>query len=270
MSCSTGIFYFNGVAVDYKTYPSYNTGTSKTILLLHGFLASQYCFHHLIPELRRNYRVLTLDFPPFGQSGKHAETAFSYDDYTSLLSALLTHLDIGRLDIAGHSMGGQIAMRFSYHYPKIVNQLYLFAPSSYMLPTDSFSSLVASSHFFPSFIKLIFEAGSVVRFLQHLVASPNSISLRMVVAYSIPFMDQRLFSSLATFIQHRGGDLPNDCIQQIQTPATIFWGSQDPLLPPSIGYRLLAEMPKATLHVFPDAGHLLPEEIPDTLTAYMM
>ncbi|MFP7492169.1 alpha/beta fold hydrolase [Terribacillus saccharophilus] len=269
MSYYNHTFHHDGIAVDYCIYPSHKKETAHTILLLHGFLASGSCFHSMIPRLRSRYHVLTLDFPPFGNSGKSATTAFSYDYYTRLVISLLNYLQIEKLHIAGHSMGGQIAMRLAYEHPDRIAKLFLFAPSSYMLPTDAFSSLIASAGIFPSIMRLVFEASSVVGFLRHLVADPEQVTLRMVVAYSIPFMDKTLFTGLADFIQARGGDLPNDSLQQIQAETLIFWGSKDPLLPPSIGYRLLAELPHATLHILPDAGHLLPEETPETLLAYM-
>ncbi|MFP7170525.1 alpha/beta hydrolase [Terribacillus sp. 7520-G] len=269
MSYSNHTFHHDEIAIDYRLYPSRNDHTSSTILLLHGFLASGYCFHRMIPKLRKRYHVLTMDFPPFGNSGKSAKTAFSYEYYTRLAVSLLDHLHIKKLDVAGHSMGGQIAMRLAFAYPHRINKLFLFAPSSYMLPTDAFSSLLASSSMFPAMMRLIFEASSVVGFLRHLVADPDKVTLRMVVAYSIPFMAKELYPALAAFIRTRGGDLPNDSLQQIQAETMIFWGNRDPLLPPSIGYRLVAELPNATLHVLPDAGHLLPEETPETLVSYM-
>ncbi|SDC20117.1 Pimeloyl-ACP methyl ester carboxylesterase [Terribacillus halophilus] len=269
MSYSNDIFHHDESAIHYRFYPSINDHTSDTILLLHGFLASGYCFHRMIPDLRKRYHVLTMDFPPFGNSGKSAKTVFSYDYYTRLVISLLDHLHIKRLDIGGHSMGGQIAMRFAYAYPHRINKLFLFAPSSYMLPTDGFSSLIASANFFPAIMRLVFEASSVVKFLHHLVANPEKVTLRMVVAYSIPFMEKEFYPNLAAFIRTRGGDLPNDSLQQIQAETVIFWGDLDPLLPPSIGYRLLAELPNATLHALPDAGHLLPEETPETLVSFM-
>ena len=269
MSYSNHTFYYEKIAIDYRIYSSYSHDTSRTILLLHGFLASGSCFHRMIPELRQRYQVVTLDFPPFGNSQKSTEIAFSYEDYTSLAASLLDHLQIENIDIGGHSMGGQIAMRLAYSYPDRINKLYLFAPSSYMLPTDAFSSLIASASIFPAIMQLAFEASSVVGFLRNLVADPEKVTLRMVVAYSIPFMAKELFPSLAHFIRSRGGDLPNDSLQQIKAQTIIFWGNEDPLLPPSIGYRLLAELPHATLHILPDAGHLLPEETPETIVSYI-
>ncbi|PAE15095.1 hypothetical protein CHH91_15185 [Virgibacillus sp. 7505] len=269
MSYSNHTFHYKKIAIDYRIYPSHNTDSLRTILLLHGFLASGSCFHRMIPDLRQRYQVITLDFPPFGNSEKSSDIAFSYEDYTDLAASLLDHLQIKYLDIGGHSMGGQIAMRLAYCYPERINKLFLFAPSSYMLPTDTFSSMIASASIFPAIMQFVFEATSVVGFLRHLVADPEKVTLRMVIAYSIPFMDKELFPSLAHFIRSRGGDLPNDSLQQIKAKTIIFWGKEDPLLPPSIGYRLLAELPHATLHILPDAGHLLPEETPETIVSYI-
>lgn len=54
-----------------------------TLVLLHGFLSSSFSFRKLVPHLIKEYNVISIDLPPFGQSGKiidihiHSETSLN-------------------------------------------------------------------------------------------------------------------------------------------------------------------------------------------------
>jgi pimeloyl-ACP methyl ester carboxylesterase len=42
-----------------------------------------------------------------------------------------------------------------------------------------------------------------------------------------------------------------------------MWGEHDRLIPVAIGQRFVAVLPRARLVVYPDAGHIPMEEVPD-------
>ena len=49
----------------------------------------------------------------------------------------------------------------------------------------------------------------------------------------------------------------------------IIWGEADPFIPVSIGERLRAAIPGATLTVIPEARHFVPEDAPEALTTVL-
>jgi len=46
-------------------------------------------------------------------------------------------------------------------------------------------------------------------------------------------------------------------------PTAIVWGEDDPFIPRSVGERLRADIPDATLDVLPNTAHFTPEEAPE-------
>ena len=48
----------------------YEEEEGEAILMLHGFPTSGYLWRNVIPELSKDYRVIALDLPRFGQSDK--------------------------------------------------------------------------------------------------------------------------------------------------------------------------------------------------------
>lgn len=49
-----------------------------TLVLLHGFLSSSFSFRKLVPHLIKEYNVISIDLPPFGQSGKDYRYTYSF------------------------------------------------------------------------------------------------------------------------------------------------------------------------------------------------
>ncbi|GAE94012.1 hypothetical protein JCM21714_3137 [Gracilibacillus boraciitolerans JCM 21714] len=53
---------YQGHHIHYSLYK--NPPTKPSLLLLHGFLASTYCYRHLIPLLQKDYQLIAIDIPP--------------------------------------------------------------------------------------------------------------------------------------------------------------------------------------------------------------
>jgi pimeloyl-ACP methyl ester carboxylesterase len=118
-------------------------GNGHTALLLHGrnFPASYWA-----PTIKvlaaAGYRVVVPDQLGFGKSSKPVFD-YHFDDMAGTTAALLEKLQIERLDLVGHSMGGMLAVRFARNYPQKVDRLVLESPIGledyrfYVLPTDT-------------------------------------------------------------------------------------------------------------------------------------
>src|SRR5690606_28566776 len=62
----------------------------------------------------------------------------------------------------------------------------------------------------------------------------------------------------------RQGELPLDRLAALPVPATVVWGGLDNVLPA----RQVQGLPPAfAVHLFPDLGHMLPEEAPAEMLA---
>lgn len=96
-------------------------GQGDPVVLLHGIPESWYCWHHQIPELAQQFRVLALDLKGYGFSDKRD------GDYTTPACAaeilkLLDDLGIDRFRLAGHDWGSPIADRICEQAPERVVQ----------------------------------------------------------------------------------------------------------------------------------------------------
>ena len=92
-----------------------NIGSDTTIVLLHGWGQNIEMMTPLSNKLEKNYNILTLDFPGFGDS---EEPPFSWSvyDYTNCLRELIVFLKINKVILIGHSFGGRIALIYASKY----------------------------------------------------------------------------------------------------------------------------------------------------------
>ncbi|TGB04418.1 alpha/beta fold hydrolase [Halobacillus salinus] len=94
-----------------------------TILFLHGLGSTGKTFYPLMRSLSDRYHVIAVDLPGHGDS-----EAFGRVTKEGLSTWLLTIMDSLQLDhahLAGHSIGGDLALQFAVRYPDRVSSLIL-------------------------------------------------------------------------------------------------------------------------------------------------
>jgi pimeloyl-ACP methyl ester carboxylesterase len=79
------------------------------LVLLHGGGANAHWWDHLAPSLSERFHVVALDFRGHGDSDHPEELAVGAFDGD--LRALLEHIGTEEVFLAGHSMGGNVALR---------------------------------------------------------------------------------------------------------------------------------------------------------------
>jgi len=116
---------FKKIKVNYT-----DTGRGRVIVLLHGFLGSSKIWNAFVKTLSKRYRIITIDLPGHGET-----PAIGYYHSMEILAqcvkAVLDNAKVRRYVLAGHSMGGYVALAFAELYPDNVSGLCLFNSTSY-------------------------------------------------------------------------------------------------------------------------------------------
>ena len=101
----------------------------KTVLLFHGKNFFGAYWKDVISGLSsEGFRVIVPDQIGFGKSSKPEHFQYSLHQLAGNTKALLDHLKITRVAVAGHSMGGMLATRFTLMFPDTVEKLVLENP----------------------------------------------------------------------------------------------------------------------------------------------
>lgn len=105
-------------------------GNGKTAVLLHGRNFCGPTWNATAIELSFNgYRVILPDQVGFCKSTKPDRYQYSLQQLATNTLALLKILQVEKITLIGHSMGGMLATRFSLMYPANVTELVLVNPS---------------------------------------------------------------------------------------------------------------------------------------------
>jgi pimeloyl-ACP methyl ester carboxylesterase len=105
----------NGVNIAYT-----DTGKSDTtILFIHGWAINKGYWVDQVSYFGKKYRVVTMDLPGFGQSGKNRDK-WDTETYGSDVNAVIKTLGLKNVILVGHSMSGDIALQAAVDNPTAI------------------------------------------------------------------------------------------------------------------------------------------------------
>ncbi|MGG1400120.1 alpha/beta hydrolase [Bacillus salipaludis] len=257
----TGHQQVNNINIYYEFYPK--STTDKTVILLHGFLSSTFTFRHLIPLLKQDYQVLSIDLPPFGKSDKCTRYVYSYKNLAQTVIKLTELFGIKKMTLLGHSMGGQIVLNILHMMPELADKAILLCSSAYLKRFGLPLILTSYIPYFHLFVKYWLARTGVKKNLQDSLFNHSLINEEMINGYLQPFLHDKIFVALTKMIRHREGDLPVEVLQKIKTPCLLIWGEHDRSMPLHVGERLKKDLTNSELIVLKETGHAVPEERPE-------
>lgn len=248
-----------------KLYCEYELNDRPSILLIHGFASSSYTFRKIVPLLRVEFSIISVDLPGFGRSEKSTSFIYSFENYANMLLELLDHFKIEKTNIVAHSMGGQIALHMAKKSPERVDKLVLLCSSGYLRRAKK--TLIYSSYlpFFDRVAYFYVHRKNVTDYLQNVFFNTNLISDEMIKEFSRPLSDRGFYKSLIRLVRHREGDLEPNELKQIKIPTLLIWGENDRVVPVHVGKRLVQDLPNAKLITYKKTGHLITEERPESI-----
>lgn len=88
---------------------------APVIVLLHGYMETMYIFNELIADLKHKFRIITMDLPGHGLTdrapvGENGESVNSVEFDVPVICGVLDKCGVEKAAVAGHSMGGYIAL----------------------------------------------------------------------------------------------------------------------------------------------------------------
>jgi pimeloyl-ACP methyl ester carboxylesterase len=101
----------------------------KSIMLLHGKnFNGAYWEQTANALINKGFRIIIPDQIGFGKSSKTAHFQYSFHELAANTKRILDQLNITKITILGHSMGGMVATRFTIMYPEMVEKFILENP----------------------------------------------------------------------------------------------------------------------------------------------
>ena len=240
-----------------------------SLVFLHYFGGSVLAWQLVMNRLADQYHCVAIDLRGFGDStpaaGFSGQATFSVDDMANDVSAVISRYVSGNYVLVGHSMSGKVALALAAGSPERphpigLQSLVLVSPSPPVPEPISDENRQ----------KLVMEYGQRI-------AARKMIENITEVAVSRAVQEQIITDSLRTaepawmawLLKGSREDISSR-MATVQVPVHIIVGAEDRALPPEVQERLvLPYLKDASVEIIAGAGHLLPLETPDELSAFI-
>jgi pimeloyl-ACP methyl ester carboxylesterase len=219
----------------------------QAIVFVHGSGDNSQVWQQVIDRLP-DFSCVAVDLPGHGGLRQQpGPPTMSVADYAAWVEQELARRGVHEVCVAGHSLGGAIALHMALASPSLVRSLALIGTGARLrvapqlleaAQTDpqAATEMLAELGFAPG------HAEQAASYLQQADSAPPGILWRDLAACN----DFDIMPDLARITQ----------------PAIIITGEQDRLTPPKYALFLQEHLPRASLALIPDAGHCVPIEQP--------
>ena len=236
-------------------------GTGTTLVVLHGFGADKDNWNRLSGYLTDHFDVVAIDLPGFGNSTSNINLEYDVFSQVSRLNDILNALEIDKMHLAGSSMGGYIAGNYAAQFPDKVNKLWLISPFGVMNSEicEMFSA-VKNGH---NPVVLPRTESEFQQLFDFLFVEPPFIP-ETIIKHLASKAKERVEINTKIFDQiHRMSngvpqpDSPLDLVlKSYNGSVLVLWGNNDRVLHVSGAEVLKQVIPKATISIMKNVGHL--------------
>jgi pimeloyl-ACP methyl ester carboxylesterase len=105
-------------------------GKGRVVVLLHGFLGAKEIWKKLADDLKRSYRVISIDLPGHGET-RSIGYAHSMELMAKSVKAVMDAVRVKRYVMVGHSMGGYVTLAFADLFADNLRGMCLLNSSAY-------------------------------------------------------------------------------------------------------------------------------------------
>lgn len=244
------------------------SGQGEPLLLLNGALMSLAAWQPLMPRLERSWKVVRCDFR--GQFFSPGEQEPHLDAHIRDVLALLDHLALSRVHIAGVSFGSLAALRMAARHPERVASIAAITSSDYIRPEPAWrllepvrDALLAADG------PRVFDLSLPMFGDDYAAQEKEMMELQRQWITSLPEAWHRGVGQILAGVQ--AIDLRED-LPQVRCPVLVVSAGQDRIFPPEEGRILASSVRNGRFEVVPGAGHNLvvekPQQVVDLLTGF--
>lgn len=227
-------------------------GAGTPLMLVHGFPLDHALWNETASLLDGDFDLILPDLRGFGASTT-VETPYFMSDMADDLASLLDHLGIEKTALAGHSMGGYVALAFAKKYPQRVSGLALVSSQAAADAPDRKEGRYKTA-------QDVAEKGvEVVADAMTPKLSPSAEAQAMARESILRQGKAGVIGALKAMAE-RDDSMP--ILSSFDFPVVLIHGDADALIPLEKAQEIKEALPDAKLVILQGAGHLPMMELP--------
>jgi pimeloyl-ACP methyl ester carboxylesterase len=244
-------------------------GSGPAVLLVHGWPTSSYLWRNVMPAIAARNRVIAIDLPGFGESDKPLDVRYSFGFFSRAIDGLLAGLGVERVAVAGHDLGGPVALRWVLDNPARAAGLALLNTLVYPQFSAAVREFVAGLTD-PAMRARLTSPDGLAQAMRLGVTDQSAITDDVIAAVVAPFEPEdarRALAAAGIGLEPQGFVDLGRRLPHLRAPLRIVYGEKDRILT-DVGEtvsRIQCDVPPAVVTALPHCGHFLQEEAPETV-----
>lgn len=248
----------NGIEIMYE-----DRGSGETVVLLHGFCGSSAYWQKMIPQLSLTHRVIAADLRGHGKTSV-PDGLYSMETMADDIAGLLSHLEISKATLFGHSLGGYVTLAFAEKYPDRLSAFSLVHSTAYPDDENGKEGRLKAIESIQEKGMDSFIEGLVPRLFapEHVASMPEAVQLAKQIGFATSSK-----GAIHTLQGMRERPDRNSVLGAVDLPVLLVAGTEDQVIPPAKTFS--QEGRHIHTAAIAGAGHMSMLEAPDKLIKAM-
>jgi len=236
-------------------------GSGKPIIFIHGYPLDHTIWLPLVPELQKHAQLILPDLRGYGQSPAPSGV-YSMELLAADILILMDKLSLEKAVIAGHSVGGYIALHFARDYPDRLAGLALVASHCYSDSPELIQNRLETAEKVERTGNAKFIAESILPNL-----TPNE-----ALQEKLGLLIERAKPAGVAGILRGMAQRKETCevLSNLDVPTVIIAGEMDKHLSINEAQQMTAMLKKPWLEIIRGAGHMPMMEAPQQVTQILL
>tara|TARA_B100001123_G_C15342064_1_gene1035424 strand:- start:1753 stop:2523 length:771 start_codon:yes stop_codon:yes gene_type:complete len=237
---------------------SYNIiGEGFPIIFVHGIGSRKYTWSNVIKKLKNQYQCISYDLRGHGDSNPD-NSNFTLLDLVADLESLRSHLNMKKIHIVGHSLGGMIGPAYARKFPDKVYSVSLLSTAAFRTKEDQKKVLQIIENIKDKGIKNILP-NLISRWFtdEFIINNPHIIDKRMKQVYET---DIKTF--LNVFKIYALTEM-SPWLNELKMPCLVLTGENDIGCNQDMNKKIAKAIPNAKLEILKKLKHTITIEAGD-------
>lgn len=226
-------------------------GQGKVILLLHGYLESLETFETFANDLSRLARVITLDLPGHGLS-EFIKNTCNIEEMADAVNELTDHLQLQKINLAGHSMGGYVALAYADKFSNKLESFCLFHSSPNADTEDKKANRQREIELVKQGKKELICKSNIPKTFSNKNQTKYAHEIERVTEIACKTPDKGIIAALEAMMNRPDR---NDILKSLNMPKVSIMGKEDNFIPLPVA-REIARINDLTPFVLQTSGHM--------------
>lgn len=239
-------------------------GSGPPLVLVHGIGAARDAWRFMVPHLAGHFTVISYDLRGHGTSPQ-TDTGFGLEELVADLERVRERSGFEQINVAGHSLGGQIGPAYARKFPGRVLKLGLLSAAAFRTEEDSAKVWAVIQAMEEQGIAQVLKTLTARWFTDAFIAAnPDTVQRRLK---QVVDTDAETFMNV--FRIYAGTEM-SPWLHEVAAPSLVLTGENDGGCNPRLNQQIADALPNSELVILPEVKHSILIEAPDDVSAHLI